>query len=103
MSPHDATARAKADPVLFLMDVFDRVEESRGGWWTFDNPTTNACPLTVVYNAMGRVVRDELAAGGIEHADDDEREPQLWYHQQEQFERDNPDDDLGLLIDPWGL
>lgn len=32
-----------------------------------------------------------------------EREQKRWFQQQEQFERDNPDDDLGLLIDPWGL
>ncbi len=65
--PHDATARAKADPVLFLMRAYDHVE----AWWPLDPATdyrTQRHPLTAMYHAMQDTVHAELAAGGIEVA-----------------------------------
>ncbi len=64
MSPHDATARAKADPVQFLMDVFDHLDDAHG--ICYEHKLYRLSPQAIVYRTMDGVVRGELAAGGIE-------------------------------------
>ena len=63
MSPHDAVARAKADPVKFLGRVYDHLDDSHHV--PFDTRGADY-PQAIVYHAMDRIVRDELAGGGIE-------------------------------------
>ena len=60
MSPHDATARARLDPLLFLDDIYDHVDDA----YPFDAPY-DASPQCIVFQAMGRVARADLADAGI--------------------------------------
>ncbi len=68
MSPHDAVARAKADPVKFLGRVYDHLDDAHHVPYAdvFLNARMADYPQAIIYYAMDRIVREELAGGGIE-------------------------------------
>ena len=59
--PHDATARAKADPVDFLMEVYDHLDNAHGN----AHADFADSPQAIIYRKMDDICRADLGAAGI--------------------------------------